>query len=44
MSYIVNRPQHEPGFRLHRQEIDGRNIRYTIESYATFDPEGERGT
>ena len=43
MSYIVNRPQREPGFRLHRQEVDGRNVRYTIESYATFDPEGERG-
>ena len=43
MSYIVNRPKREPGFRLHRQEIDGRNIRYTIESYATLDPEGERG-
>ncbi|MFO1323619.1 MAG: ribulose bisphosphate carboxylase small subunit [Burkholderiales bacterium] len=42
MSFIVNRPRREPGFRLHRQEADGRNIRYAIESYATLDPEGER--
>jgi ribulose-bisphosphate carboxylase small chain len=31
MSYIVNRPAHEPGFRLQRQEVDGRAVRYTIE-------------
>jgi ribulose-bisphosphate carboxylase small chain len=43
MSYLVNRPPTEPGFRLHRQEVDGRAVRYTIESYATRDPEGERG-
>ena len=43
MSFIVNRPEHEPGFRLVRQEVAGRSMRYTIESYATFDPEGERG-
>jgi len=42
MSYIVNRPAKEPGFRLNRQEVDGRQIRYTVESYATFKPEGER--
>jgi ribulose-bisphosphate carboxylase small chain len=42
MSYIVNRPKHEPGFGLVRQETDGRNIRYTIHSYATDKPEGER--
>jgi ribulose-bisphosphate carboxylase small chain len=43
LSFIVNRPDHEPGFRLMRQEIDGRQIRYTIESYAvTSEPEGER--
>jgi ribulose-bisphosphate carboxylase small chain len=34
LSFIVNRPEHEPGFRLIRQETEGRNIRYTIESYA----------
>ncbi len=42
MSYIVNRPKNEPGFGLVRQEIQGRNIRYTIHSYATDKPEGER--
>ena len=42
MSYIVNRPKHEPGFRLIRQERDGRCIGYTIVSYATEKPEGER--
>jgi ribulose-bisphosphate carboxylase small chain len=42
MSYIVNRPKKEPGFGLVRQEIDGRMMRYTIHSYATDKPEGER--
>lgn len=42
MSYIVNRPENEPGFGLARQETDGRNIRYRITSYATDKPEGER--
>jgi ribulose-bisphosphate carboxylase small chain len=42
MSFIVNRPKKEPGFRVDRQEVDGRAIRYTIHSYATDKPEGER--
>ena len=42
MSYIVNRPENEPGFRLERHETDGRTMRYTIHSYATDKPEGER--
>ena len=42
MSYIVNRPKNEPGFGLVRQETDGRTMRYTIHSYATDKPEGER--
>jgi ribulose-bisphosphate carboxylase small chain len=42
MSFIVNRPAKEPGFRLIRTERDGRSINYTIESYATDKPEGER--
>ena len=42
MSYLVNRPKNEPGFGLVRQETDGRNIRYTIHSYATDKGEGER--
>jgi ribulose-bisphosphate carboxylase small chain len=42
MSYIVNRPKKEPGFGLVRQETNGRTMRYTIHSYATDKPEGER--
>jgi ribulose-bisphosphate carboxylase small chain len=42
MSYIVNRPKNEPGFRLDRQEAEGRSVRYTIHSYATDKPESER--
>ncbi|MBC7944394.1 MAG: ribulose bisphosphate carboxylase small subunit [Burkholderiales bacterium] len=42
LSFIVNRPPNEPGFRLIRQEAQGRNIRYTLQPYATDKPEGER--
>ena len=42
MSYIVNRPENEPGFVVERQERDGRSMGYTIRSYATDKPEGER--
>jgi ribulose-bisphosphate carboxylase small chain len=43
LSFIVQRPAYEPGFRLVRQEQDGRLLRYTIESYAAAGkPEGER--
>ncbi len=42
MSYIVNRPKNEPGFGLVRQEVDGRQVRYTVTSYAADQPEGER--
>jgi ribulose-bisphosphate carboxylase small chain len=42
MSYLVNRPKKEPGFGLVRQETEGRNIRYTVHSYATDKPEAER--
>ena len=42
LSFIVHRPAQEPGFRLVRQETAGRVIRYTIESYATQKPEGDR--
>jgi ribulose-bisphosphate carboxylase small chain len=42
MSYIVNRPKNEPGFVVERQERDGRSMGYTIRSYATDKPEGER--
>jgi len=42
LSFIVNRPEHEPGFELVREEAAGRNIRYTTRSYATGHPEGKR--
>ena len=42
MSYIVNRPKKEPGFGLTRQEIGGRQIQYTVHSYTSDKPEGER--
>ena len=42
MSFIVNRPAKEPGFGLVRDEVDGRQVRYRITSYATDKPEGER--
>jgi ribulose-bisphosphate carboxylase small chain len=34
MSFIVQRPALEPGFYLSRQEGKGRNIIYTLQSYA----------
>ena len=43
LAFIVNRPAHEPGFRLVRQEEPGRTVRYTVESYAVAaKPEGAR--
>lgn len=42
MSFIAGRPAEEPGFRVVRQEGEGRIVRYTIESYATREPEGRR--
>ena len=42
LSFIVNRPKDEPGFRLERHEVAGRNIRYTTKSYAADRPEGGR--
>jgi ribulose-bisphosphate carboxylase small chain len=42
MSFIVNRPKDEPGFRLVRQEGAGRSMRYTVHSYATDRPEARR--
>ncbi len=43
MSFIVNRPANEPGFRLVRSEQGGRNIGYSVESYSVQSHgEGER--
>ena len=35
MSFMVQRPAFEPGFELVRQELEGRNIRYTLRSHTT---------
>jgi ribulose-bisphosphate carboxylase small chain len=42
MSFIVNRPENEPGFGLVRQEGAGRDMRYTVVGYAADRPEGQR--
>ena len=41
MSYIVQRPSEEPGFRLERQETSNRRIRYTTHAYVTDVPTGQ---
>ena len=38
LSFMVNRPASEPGFRLQRSELHGRNVQYTTHSYATERP------
>jgi ribulose-bisphosphate carboxylase small chain len=43
LSFIVNRPAEEPGFRLDRTETAGRTQRYSIVSYAADrNPSGQR--
>ena len=42
LSFIVNRPAEEPGFRLDRQETADRQVRYSLHSYATDAPQGRR--
>lgn len=43
LSFIVQRPTEEPGFYLERNEVEGRNIQYTISSYAVqARPAGDR--
>jgi ribulose-bisphosphate carboxylase small chain len=42
ISFIVNRPADEEGYRLDRQESGGRQIRYTTRPYAADRPEGKR--
>ena len=44
LSFIVNRPPNEPGFRLDRQESSDRRQRYSVHSYALDRPPGERYT
>jgi len=42
MSFIVHRPPHESGYRLERQEVSGRSLRYTTHGYAMDKPENSR--
>jgi ribulose-bisphosphate carboxylase small chain len=43
LSFLVDRPAQEPGFRLSRAEKPGRAIEYTTHAYATERaPDGER--
>ena len=42
MSYIVNRPEKEPGYQLIREERNGRSQGYSIVPYSNRKPEGER--
>lgn len=42
LDLIVNRPATEPGFRLDRQEVSDRQMRYSVHSYASEQPHGER--
>lgn len=42
LSFMVARPQDEPGFELLREEGPGRLVRYSLRSYATRRPEGHR--
>ena len=42
LSFLINRPSYEPGFRLVRSEDISRNQKYSFHSYATDKPEGSR--
>lgn len=42
LSFIINRPGDETGFRLERTEAADRQIRYTLKPYATDRPGGSR--
>ena len=42
LSFIVNRPSEEPGFRLEREDLRGRSMGYKLHAYATDKPAGQR--
>ncbi len=42
LSFIVQRPSVEPGFRLERVEAEGRITRYALRAYAVDRPAGRR--
>ncbi|HEY7229845.1 MAG TPA: ribulose bisphosphate carboxylase small subunit [Pseudolabrys sp.] len=42
LSFLVQRPAQEPGFRLDRLEGEGRTIRYRLSAYGIDRPPGQR--
>jgi len=42
LSFIVNRPRREPGFRVERQGRADRQMGYSLHPYAADRPRGER--
>jgi ribulose-bisphosphate carboxylase small chain len=42
LSFLVNRPGHEPGFRADRMETHDRVVRYRLHPYALDRPSGMR--
>jgi ribulose-bisphosphate carboxylase small chain len=42
LSFIVDRPAHEPGFRLERTDAHDRVMRYRLHPYAADKPVGSR--
>jgi len=42
LSFIVNRPVDEPGFRLERRDGRDRQIQYTLQPYSANEPPGRR--
>jgi ribulose-bisphosphate carboxylase small chain len=42
LSFLVNRPSEEPGFRVERTETHDRTINYTVVPYAHQNPVGRR--
>lgn len=42
LSFIVQRPPQEPGFRLDRQEGPDRQLHYSLHAYSAEQPQGER--
>jgi ribulose-bisphosphate carboxylase small chain len=42
LSFLVQRPADEAGFRLERVEAEGRTIRYAVRAYSVDRPAGQR--
>ncbi len=42
LSFLVQRPSNEPGFRLERQARPGRTVGYTAHPYSADRPHGDR--